>query len=152
MKRILTAAALALGLAAFATAQTATPTNTPTPTQTPTPTATPTVTPQQLANPVTLVVPSGATTSNEVLLNPDMRADLTIYVPGTIDGTVTVEVADAIGGTFRTLQTLAGADVALAAGKAVPIGPVIAATLRIKEGTTAAAARTFIVAGKMYVR
>lgn len=158
MKKILCALALCF-VAAAGSAQTNTPTNTPTPTATltptptftSTPTFTPTITPtltsQKFLGPHRLVVPSGATLSNQIELNPNMRWTLTILVPASIDGTVTMEVAEANGGTFKTYQNPAGTDLALAAGKAVPTGEFSGGQLQIREGSSAAAQRVFWVTG-----
>lgn len=138
---------------------TRTPTNTPTntatrtPSNTPTRTLTPSVTNTPTAQPLTpiatLVVPSGGTISNELALNPGMRAELTIYVPAAVDGTVTVEVVDVAGGTWKTYQAVSGTDLTLVAAKATPIENLGATRLRIKESSTAAASRVFIVMGTM---
>jgi hypothetical protein len=143
---------------ALAQTNTPTPSNTPTPTYTPsnTPTFTPTYTPTprslvEIGSGLNLIVPSGATDTNEALLGETQLWGLTIFSPATIDGTVTVQVAPSSGGTFVTLQVIAGTDLALAASKGVSF-QAVAGKIRVHESSSAAAARTFVIVGARVTR
>lgn len=158
MKKLLLVLGLFLGVA-VAQGQTNTPT--PSNTPTPTPTATATFTPSQTFTPsstptpvaglprpsVTLLIASGGTLSSMARLNEGQVQSITIHPPAAIDGTVTVLVADdATTPVWRTLQyPNTNTDVTLVALKTVTITDVTAALLQIKESSSAAAARSFVV-------
>jgi len=69
---------------------------------------------------------------------------LTIYAPATLTGTVTIEVLPYGDATWRTLQS-GGADVTIAATKAVVISPPAFADLRLHSSGAEGADRDFFV-------
>jgi filamentous hemagglutinin family protein len=72
---------------------------------------------------------------------------LTIIAPGTLPEAITVQVTDGAAGTiFGTLQS-SGADITIAAAKAVVIGKLVAGGLRLHAGVAVAAQRDFIIQG-----
>lgn len=106
-----------------------------------------------------LVVPNGQTVSNALLAYeaptaPNMStggggfrdADaITIEAPAVLAEVATVQVAEKeVGGTFDNLQRN-GADVTIAAGKAITIGDISFKAIQISLGVAAAATRTFKV-------
>lgn len=98
----------------------------------------------------TMVVASGGTGSNAL---PDgalyNRKSLTIIAPGTLPETANIEV-DRGDGSYAVLQSPAGTDIVIAAGKAVVLsfgGFLPFFGLRIKTGATAAERTFHYVAG-----
>lgn len=106
-----------------------------------------------------IVVASGQTASNALLergapVAPNMASTgdgfrdadaITIEAPAVLAEVATVQVAEAeVGGTFNALQR-AGADVTIAAAKAITIEGISFKALRINLGGAAAATRTFKV-------
>lgn len=101
-------------------------------------------------NPSTLSIPSSGSDSPELNLAGDINRGpiiLELLAPAALTGTVTVQVSNVSGGTFRTLQT-GGADIAIAAAKALVITDLPATgVLRLHSSGTEAAQRDFIVFG-----
>ncbi len=98
----------------------------------------------------TLSIPNAGTDSPELNLAGDINRGpiiLEILAPAALTGVVTVQVSDVSGGTFRTLQT-GGADVAIAAAKAIVITDLPATgVLRLHSTLAEAAQRDFRVFG-----
>lgn len=93
-----------------------------------------------------LTIPNGTKPTNE--LNPQAQGyagpiNMTIIAPGTLTGTVTLQVASAIGGTYADLQDPPGTGFTVAAGKAVIIRGLLAAAIRLNSGSNEGADRVF---------
>lgn len=96
-----------------------------------------------------LTIPNGQSDSPGIsTLDPLARpgvgssVGLLIAAPATLPETITVEILPFGSATWRTLQS-AGADVTIAAGKAVVIAPTPFADLRLHSGVAVAGDRTF---------
>jgi hypothetical protein len=98
----------------------------------------------------TLSIPNAGTDSPELNLAGDINRGpiiIEILAPAVVTGTITIQVSNVSGGTFRTLTT-GGADVAIAAAKAVIVTDLPATgVLRIHSSATEAAQRDFVVLG-----
>lgn len=94
-----------------------------------------------------LVIASGTDESN-VLDRAEFKwADgFIIGAPGTLTGTITIEVSLDGGSTYHTLQS-AGSDVAIGAGDAVTIDMKAWDKLRLASSGNEGATRTFKVKG-----
>lgn len=94
-----------------------------------------------------LVIANGGTTSN-VLDRADYRFmdEFLIGAPSALTGTITVEVSLDEGTTYHTL-TSAGADINIAASKAVVIGAGGWDKLRLKSSGAEGGERTFEIKG-----
>lgn len=88
-----------------------------------------------------VTITSGQTSSPEVIV-PERYVMVGILAPATLPEVVTVQVAERSGGTFRALQS-AGADVTIAASKAIVVTNMPFSTLRLTAGAAVAADRTF---------
>jgi hypothetical protein len=69
---------------------------------------------------------------------------ITIYAPAALTGTITIEVQPYGDATWRTLQS-GGADITLAATKAVVISPPAFADLRLHSSGAEGADRDFFI-------
>jgi hypothetical protein len=98
----------------------------------------------------TVSILSAATDSAEVNLAADNEKgliSLLFLAPTTLPETITIQLTDATGGTFRTLQT-GGADITIGAGKAVVVTDLPGgAILRLHAGVGVAAQRDFVLYG-----
>lgn len=91
-----------------------------------------------------LTIPSGQTASNAVVIGGWLRA-CSIFAPGTLPETVTVQIEPTATGTdFKTLRSGA-ADVEVPAGKAVIIMEGVYKQIRLLAGGAVAADRVFSV-------
>lgn len=108
-----------------------------------------------------LVIPSGATESNEISLTAGVNTkvglgnlvDFIVYGPATLPETVVVQISwleSPSSSDWRTVY-ISGADVSIPAAKAVivPVGSSLA--LRLQANGAVAANRTFQVRGQAYV-
>jgi hypothetical protein len=98
----------------------------------------------------TISIPNGGTDTPELNLAGDINRGpiiLEILAPAALTAAVTVQISDVSGGTFRTLTT-GGADVAIAAGKAVVVTDLPATgVLRLHSAGAEAAQRDFRIIG-----
>jgi hypothetical protein len=99
-----------------------------------------------------LVIAAAGTTSNAIGASwlKHLRS-VTLFGPAALTGTVTVETSavngdSAVTGDYRNQQS-AGADVTVAADKAVTLSVIAARGLRVVSGSAEAAERTFQVVG-----
>ena len=90
-----------------------------------------------------LVIGNGNTESNEVSLLKTRYRGLAIFSPGTLTGTITVEVSPD-GTNFMTLRS-GGSDVAIAIDECVVIDFVAYQEIRLKSGSAEGDERTFQV-------
>lgn len=99
----------------------------------------------------TLTIASGQTTSADVLSTSYKGSarnwSLMIFSPATLPESVKVQVAPTPTGTYCDLQA-GGADITLAAGKALPLTETICGAIRLVAGSAVAADRAFIIQGK----
>jgi hypothetical protein len=105
----------------------------------------------------TLTIASSGTDSNELDLAGPYAPDgtsshkgpwnLCILAPATVTGTITIQVSDAVGGTYRTFQDPPGTDYTIAAAKAQILRGVQAGALRIHSGSSEGSSRAFVIFG-----
>lgn len=96
----------------------------------------------------TLSIPNGGTDSPALstLSKSGYGAAIGLLIggPAALTGTVTVQVQNAGDATWRTLQS-GGADVAIAATKAIVISPTVFADLRLHSSGAEGAQRDFVI-------
>jgi hypothetical protein len=98
----------------------------------------------------TLTILSGATESEVLNLeekNARRKKNFTFINPAALTGTVTVHLADKVGGTFRAYNDGFGNDIVLIANKAQLVNALGAGALKLVSGSAEAADRVFIVRG-----
>lgn len=96
------------------------------------------------------LIMTGATDSNVIDADEFGKYNaITIFGPAALVGTATLQVGkdDTTGATFVTLQSPAGTDVAIAAGKAITIAPPCFPQMRVHS--TASETVTFTVWGRL---
>lgn len=97
-----------------------------------------------------LTILSGQTLSDELNLSENgvrRIKNLTFYVPATLTGIVKVQLAEAPGGTYSTLNDGFGNDYTLQPGKSQILAGVTAGALKLLSSAGEGADRTFVVRG-----
>lgn len=94
-----------------------------------------------------LTIPNGQTDSNVLDLTKSWVKHILFLGPAALDGTVTVCVCDAVGGTYVALQS-GGADVTLPADKGTVIDTIACKFLMLKSGASETAERVFRLMGR----
>lgn len=99
----------------------------------------------------TLTIPSGDTDSPwmSLIVGGAMRSfNFLIGAPATLTGTITIQTAEDDSGTrSATLQSPAGTDVNIAAGKSVPLSIITAGAIRLHSSGAEGGARVFSIQG-----
>lgn len=97
-----------------------------------------------------LTIPSGDTNSPWLAISARGSAfrsfNLLIGAPALLTGTITIQTAEDTSGTrSATLQSPAGTDVNIAAGKSVPLSILTTGAIRIHSGSAEGADRVFSI-------
>lgn len=100
----------------------------------------------------TMTIANGQTASSRLTRDQinNMR-NISIQAPAALTGVVTLQTgdSDSDSATFVTVQSPPGTDVAIAAGKAIPLTEIPFPTLRLNSTLAEAADRVFTVWGEV---